>query len=194
MAKKDSKPKTVLERQYNVPLRKEWLKTPKYKRAKKAVTALKQFLIKHMKPGLDEKGKIQVKIGKYLNEHLWKHGMKNPPHHVKITTTKEEKGVVLAELEGAPVEKEKPKKEKKKLTGKLGEEIKKVIAGKGAVEEKKEEPKGAQEKAVEEKKEETREEEKEELEAVKKEEPKEPPKEPAVEKKVEKKVTGPANR
>ena len=40
---------TILERTYNVPLRKEFLKVPKYKRAKKAVTALKQFLVKHMK-------------------------------------------------------------------------------------------------------------------------------------------------
>ena len=47
----------TLERTYNVPLRKEFLKVPKYKRAKKAVKALKQFLAKHMKSD-------NVKIGK----------------------------------------------------------------------------------------------------------------------------------
>ena len=49
MAKKKEEPKIVLERVYNVPLRKEFLKAPRYKRAKKAVTALKQFLVRHMK-------------------------------------------------------------------------------------------------------------------------------------------------
>ena len=48
-------------RTYTVPLRKEWLKVPKYKRAKKAVTALKQFLVKHMKSE-------NVKLGKYVNQ------------------------------------------------------------------------------------------------------------------------------
>jgi len=90
----------MLERTYNVPLRREWLKAPKYKRAKKAVTALRQFLIKHMKPGLDKDGKYKFKIGKQLNLHLWKHGIKNPPHHVKINVTKDDDGVVKVELFG----------------------------------------------------------------------------------------------
>jgi ribosomal protein L31E len=45
MAKDDKKP--VLERTYNVPLRREYLKVPRYRRAKKAVTALKEFVSKH---------------------------------------------------------------------------------------------------------------------------------------------------
>ena len=146
-----------------------------YKRSKKAITTLREFLIKHMKPGTDEKGRILLKIGKYLNDHIWKHGIKNPPHHVKITAKKDEKGSVFAELEGAPVEKEeKPKKEK-------------GLAGK--VEEKKEAPK---EEAKKEEK--AKEEEKKELKAIKKEKPKAPEKAPAAPKKIEKKVTGPANK
>ena len=47
--KKKEEKKIILERVYNVPLRKEWLKSPKNKRAKKAVTALKKFLVRHMK-------------------------------------------------------------------------------------------------------------------------------------------------
>ena len=35
--KKDKGPEVKLERQYNVPLRKGWLKSPLYKRSKKAV-------------------------------------------------------------------------------------------------------------------------------------------------------------
>ena len=52
----------VLERTYNVPLRREWLKAPKYKRSKKAIAALKQFVAKHMKAAEDEEGKPFVKI------------------------------------------------------------------------------------------------------------------------------------
>ncbi|MBR9691812.1 hypothetical protein GOV06_03410 [Candidatus Woesearchaeota archaeon] len=167
MAKKEAEPKTVLERSYNVPLRRRWMHVPKYKRAKKAVTTLKVFLIKHMKPGKDEKGRLLLNIGKYLNEELWKYGMKNPPHHIKIITKKDEKGLVTAELEGAPVEEKKEKKKK---------EVKK--------EEKKEEVK--EDKA--------KQEEKKELEAIKKEVPKAPVKSPAIPKQVEKKVTGPANK
>ena len=99
----------ILERTYNVPLRKEFLKVPKYKRAKKAVKALKQFLVKHMKSD-------NVKIGKYLNDEIWKHGIKNPPHHVKLNAVKDEEGLVTAELVGAPVveKKEEETKEEKK--------------------------------------------------------------------------------
>ena len=99
----------TLERTYNVPLRKEFLKVPKYKRAKKAVKALKQFLVKHMKSD-------NVKIGKYLNDEIWKHGIKNPPHHVKLNAVKDKEGLVTAELVGAPVveKKEEETKEEKK--------------------------------------------------------------------------------
>ena len=114
---------TILERTYNVPLRKEFLKVPKYKRAKKAVKALKEFLVKHMKSD-------DVKIGKYLNDEIWKHGIKNPPHHVKLNAVKDKDGLVTAELVGAPVE-EKEEDEKKEETKKVEEKPK--------VEEKKEE-------------------------------------------------------
>ena len=107
MAKKEEV-KIELERIYNVPLRREWLKAPKWNRTKKASKALKEFLQKHMKSD-------NVKIGKYLNEYLWKHGIKNPPHHAKVVAKKDSTGVVMVELEGAPVEKpvEEPKKGKK---------------------------------------------------------------------------------
>ena len=94
----------TLERVYNVPLRKEYRKGPRWKRTKKAVRALREFLTKHMRSE-------NVKLGKELNEELWKHGIRNPPHHVKVTATKDEKGVVKAELFGV----EKKTKEEKKL-------------------------------------------------------------------------------
>ncbi len=105
MAKKEEKSKVVLEREYIIPLRKEFQKAPKYKRAKKTIKALKEFLAKHMKSD-------NIKIGKYLNLKVWEHGIKNPPHKVKVKVEKFDDGLVKAELVGAPVEK--PKEEKKK--------------------------------------------------------------------------------
>jgi large subunit ribosomal protein L31e len=94
-----------LERQCNVPLRKGFRKTPKYKKAKKAIATLKLFLNRHMKSD-------KVLIGKNLNEKIWERGIKNPPHHVKVTAIKDGEGVVKAELEGFKYEVPKPKEEK----------------------------------------------------------------------------------
>jgi len=102
MAKKTTE--KAVERTYNVPLRKEYMKAPRWNRTKKAVTALRQFLARHMKSE-------DVRLSKELNEEMWKHGIKNPPHHVKVTVMKDDKGVVRAELFGA--EKPASKKEKK---------------------------------------------------------------------------------
>ncbi|MBW2982026.1 60S ribosomal protein L31 [Candidatus Woesearchaeota archaeon] len=143
MAKKEKEAKIVLERTYNIPLRRRFRYTPKYKKAKKAVTTLREFMIKHMKPGKDEKGRIQLKLGKYLNEELWKNGMRNPPHHIKVDAKKDEKGKVTVELVGAPVEEKKEeKKPKKKEEKSKAEEIEKKEKQKEALEElKKEKPK-----------------------------------------------------
>lgn len=84
-----------MERIYTVPLRKEWLKTPEYKRAKKASTALRQFLSKHMKVDSE-----MVKIEKYANEFLWAQGIKHPPHKIKVRVNIDDKGFVRAELFG----------------------------------------------------------------------------------------------
>ena len=81
----------TLERTYNVPLRKEYMKAPRWNRTKKAVTALRQFLVKHMKSE-------NVLLSKELNEELWKRGIQNPPHHVKVKVMKDDKGVVKADL------------------------------------------------------------------------------------------------
>ncbi|MBN2111792.1 60S ribosomal protein L31 [Candidatus Woesearchaeota archaeon] len=146
MAKKDAKPTIVLERNYNIPLRREWLKVPRWKRTKRAVKAARAFLQRHMKSD-------NVKLGKYLNEYLWNHGIKNPPHHVKVNVTKDSEGMVIAELEGAPrpeIKEEKPKKgaekkeeEKEEKAAKKKEEPKKEVKKeeKPKAEEKKPEPK-----------------------------------------------------
>lgn len=96
-----------IERTYNIPLRRDWLHVPKYKRAKKAVRAIREFLSQHMK--VPEK---EIKIGKAMNEYVWDHGIKNPPHHIKVIVIKDKDGKVSAELVGVAVEKKDAKKAK----------------------------------------------------------------------------------
>lgn len=95
------------ERTYTIPLRKAILKAPKYRRAKRAMSEIRIFLKRHLKTET-------VKIGKHLNEHMWNHGMRNPPAKVKINAARDEEGVGYAELFGKPlVMKKEEKKEKK---------------------------------------------------------------------------------
>ena len=173
----DEKTATIeLERTYNIPLRKEFQKAPSYKRAKKAVSAVRKFLMKHMKTE-------QVKVGKYLNLEIWKDGIKNPPHHVKVVAKKDSEGIVFAELEGAPEEKVEKKEEEKKTGEKP--EADKDKARKSEVKEEKPKVEGKKTEVKEEKPKV----EKEEVKETKKEEKvEEKPKEVKEEKKVEKKA------
>ena len=111
MAKKEDTPKTVLERAYTIPLRRETLKVPPFRKANKAMKTIQIFISKHMKSD-------NVDVGRYLNLEVWKHGAKNPPHHVKVIASKDDKGKVTVELAGAP--KEEPKAEEKKKGAKKG--------------------------------------------------------------------------
>ena len=94
-----------IERVYNIPVRKEFLRAPKYKRAKRAVSAVRMFLQHHMKSD-------DVRLGAHINHNIWERGIKNPPHHVKVTAIKGDDNIVRAELFGVPVQE--PKKEEKK--------------------------------------------------------------------------------
>src|SRR3989338_9865374 len=117
----------AIERIYNVPLRNGYMKAPMYRRTKKAVNTLRTFVAKNMK--VSEK---KVKLGKYVNLEMWKHGIKNPPHHIKVNVKKDDEGNVFAELVGAPEERIEIKEE-------LKEEIKKPeVKGEEKKEEKKE--------------------------------------------------------
>ncbi|MBI3026561.1 60S ribosomal protein L31, partial [Candidatus Woesearchaeota archaeon] len=156
---------------YNIPLRKETLKVPPFKKANKAVKAVREFISKHMKSE-------NIAVGKYLNLQIWDHGAKNPPHHVKVNAIKDDKGKVFVELFDAP--KEKPKAEEKKKEAKKEEKVVKEAEFKEKAEEK---PEEKIEKKVEEAKEEKAEEakkiEEEEIKELKKEHPKHTPKMPA---------------
>lgn len=107
-----------LERTYNIPLRHEYMKVANYRRTEKASRALREFLVKHMKSE-------EVKIGKFLNDFIWMHGMKNPPHHVKVNAVKVPEGIVYVELFGKPLKigKEEKKAVEKKESKTIDAEV-----------------------------------------------------------------------
>ncbi len=81
-------------RTYTVPLRKEYLKTPKWRRAEKAVSTLRSFVERHSKVE-------DIKIGKWVNESIWKRGAKNPPSRVRVDIKRIE-DIVMVELSELP--------------------------------------------------------------------------------------------
>jgi large subunit ribosomal protein L31e len=103
-----------LERIYNIPVRKEFLRAPKHKRANRAVSAVRMFLQRHMKSD-------DVRLGSHINLAIWERGRKQPPHHVKVTAIKGDDNIVRAELFGVPVQE--AKKEKKSKVQTLKEKI-----------------------------------------------------------------------
>jgi len=91
--------KVELEREYIVPLRKGVLNAPSYRRAKRAVSVLKEFLAKHMK--VENRDLKKVKIDIYLNNELWFRGIKKPANKIKVKA-KKIGGIVYAELAEVP--------------------------------------------------------------------------------------------
>ena len=82
----DTKTNT-LEREYIIPLRNKWKRVPRYKKANKAVKAVKEFLVKHMK--IRDRDLKKIKIDKYLNEEIWFRGIRKPPARIKVKAIKE---------------------------------------------------------------------------------------------------------
>ena len=108
-----------MEQIYNIPLRKEYQKAPRYKKSGKAMRAIKEFVAKHTKSE-------NIKVGKHLNELIWKNGPKNPPHKVNVRVTKEE-DVTKVELVGAPVEEVPEPQKKKNIEKEVKEEVKEEL-------------------------------------------------------------------
>lgn len=108
---KDKNKSVIEERIYVIPLRREFLKKPKYQRTKKAVKAVREYIMKHMKIK-------EVKIGRHLNEMLWERGNRNPPSRVKVKTIIEDV-YARVELVDFPFEKKKEPEKKEGLKEKL---------------------------------------------------------------------------
>lgn len=70
-----------LKREYVVPLRRKTRTAPKWRRSKKAMSVLKEFIEKHMKTD-------NVVVCKELNEKIWENGIKNPPGKVSVIALK----------------------------------------------------------------------------------------------------------
>ena len=150
-AKKEEKKEEI----YTIPLKKEWLKAPKYKRAKKAIKAIKEFMVRHMK--IYDRDLKKVKIDRWVNEAIWLRGIKKPPQKIIVKAIKEG-DIVKVEFQGLPpkfkVEEEKLKKKIEKVKKREEEKKKKT---------KKKEEKKPEKKTEEEKKEEEERKEKEKV-------------------------------
>jgi large subunit ribosomal protein L31e len=115
------------ERIYTINIRKAILKVPRWEKSKKAVSAVRNFLKRHMKGN-------EIRIGKSITEKIWKGGNQNPPNKIRIHAIRTEEGegeekkiIVKAELLGVPfteVKEEKKFKEKKKKETESKEEKK----------------------------------------------------------------------
>ncbi|MCK4996789.1 50S ribosomal protein L31e [Candidatus Pacearchaeota archaeon] len=98
-SEKKTESNVELEREYIVPLKRGVLNVPHYRRAKKAVKVLKQFLAQHMKVRDRDLRKIKVDIN--LNNELWYRGIKKPASKIKVKAKKID-GIVYAELADVP--------------------------------------------------------------------------------------------
>ena len=117
--------KIELEREYVVPMRKGSLKVPRYRRAKKSVRILKEFIAKHMK--VEDRDVNKVKIDIYLNNEIWFKGIKKPLAKIKVKAVKRN-GIVYVELADVPeAVKFKMNKDAKKKTKVDPKKIAKVI-------------------------------------------------------------------
>jgi large subunit ribosomal protein L31e len=84
------------ERKYTINLFKEGVGSkPRNRRAKKAVTVVKEFIERHMKA----EGKESIYIHPDLNEKLWERGIRKPPRKIKVRTTKSKDGIVRVFLD-----------------------------------------------------------------------------------------------
>jgi large subunit ribosomal protein L31e len=97
MAKPEEK---LLERTYVIPLRAFLSKSPKYKRAKKAVRIVKEFLAKHMK--VPDRDLDKIKLDPWLNRALWIRGIKKPPYKVTVKATRGKDGNIKVEIVSLP--------------------------------------------------------------------------------------------
>ena len=134
---------TTNEKEYIIPLRREWLKVPRYRRAGRAIKAIKEYIAKHMK--VPDRNVANVKIDMHFNQEIWFRGRRSPPHKIKVKAIKDGDlvRVELADLsEHAKFAKAKHEKRHKEAEA---EEKKKPAEPEKPVEEKTEEEKKEEE-------------------------------------------------
>jgi large subunit ribosomal protein L31e len=149
MAEKTKIPSERIEREYIIPLRHRWKIVPRYKRTPKAVKAIKEFLVRHMK--IRDRDLDKIKIDKYLNEVIWARGIRSPPSKIKVRAIKE--GDIVRVTAVDMPNSIKFKKIRKEKVESKGKEIAKKKKEEKAVETEKPVVEGNAEKKEEEKKE-----------------------------------------
>ena len=77
------------ERIYTIPLR-AVKKAPRWKRSKRAIALIREFLIRHTKAEY-------LILDNALNEKIWERGSQKPPSRVRVRVTRQE-DTVRAEL------------------------------------------------------------------------------------------------
>lgn len=88
MAKDKKTPEVkAVEKEYVIPLRKEWRKVANYRRTGRAVREIKKFIAKHMK--VPDRDVEKVKLDIYLNQEVWFRGKRKPPAKIKVKAVKE---------------------------------------------------------------------------------------------------------
>ena len=90
LKKPEEEEEILEERFYTIPLGRTKI-AKRYKRAKRAITLVREFLIRHFKPET-------LRIEPELNEYIWSRGIEKPPRRVKVRATKDRYGVVTAYL------------------------------------------------------------------------------------------------
>ena len=83
-----------LTRTYVVPLGVVF-EAPPYRRAKKAITVIKEFATRHMKAK-------QVSIDVEVNELVWTRGIRHPPRRIRLEMERDEDGIVTVRLPPEP--------------------------------------------------------------------------------------------
>ncbi len=105
--KKDEDEDIVEERIYTIPLGRALVRPPT-KRAPRAITLIRAFVIRHMKLDVsaqaeEEKGELPtLLISNAVNEKVWSRSIRKPPRKIRIRATKDKEGnvkVFLAEGE-----------------------------------------------------------------------------------------------
>jgi large subunit ribosomal protein L31e len=117
-----------LEKEFIIPLRRKFKKTARYKRVPKAIRAIKEFLVRHMK--VYDRDLRKIKLDKYLNEFIWTRGIRNPPSKVKVRVVVDGEfiRVELAELtEALKFKKQKLEKRETKTRPSVAELKKKEV-------------------------------------------------------------------
>jgi large subunit ribosomal protein L31e len=139
----EKKSEVTLERVYNIPLRRVWVKVSRITRANRSVSEVRNFVKRHTKAK-------EVKVSQNVNSLIWASGIKKPPGMITVKV-KVEAGIASVRLpDEITLEEEKKKFLEKK--GAKKEEVKAEEAAAPAAEEAKAETKAKEEPVAEEKK------------------------------------------